>query len=177
MNYEDIKYYRKAYGIMLIILIPFFVLLSVKKGEYKSPIIVIFIAIIVGTEYSYTFPRQAMKLYEKILYKSLIEKINYIIQLFILIGFSLSEIFYFIKENSIKTYLPIVIFITIYLLWSFIIHNQSILIGDKSIMVGRVLIPHSSIKSISETKNIISIETDKKVLKLYKLALGSKKMS
>lgn len=175
MKYDSNHFYRIAYIITVIVFIPFFILLIIKDEPYKSPLIILLTAVIIGMEYSFSFPRQAMKLYENILFKSFIEKNSSKIQLFIIVGLSISQIFYLIKENGVLLILPMTIFIIIHLIWSYLLQKHSILIGDKNIIIGRTLISHDSIKSISKMKKKIIIKTDGKNFILYKWILGNKK--
>lgn len=172
MNYDSEHYYRIAYGIMLIVLIPFFILISkTNQGTYKSPIIVLFTALIIGMTYSYIFPRQAMKLYEKILFKSSIEKSNIIIQLILFISFSATEAYYFITG----TIAPFFTSLIAYLLWYSVFQWQSIVVGNRNIIIGRKLIPHDLVQSISIEKKGIFIEVNGQSFKINNWIIGKQK--
>lgn len=172
MNYNPEHYYRIAYGIMLIVLIPFFVLISkTNQVTYRSPIIVVFTALLIGMTYSYIFPRQAIKLYEEILFKSFIEKNNVIIQLIVLISFSATETYYFLTG----TIAPLFISLIEYLLWYCVLQGQSIVVGNKNIIIGRKLIPHHLIQSISIEKKGIFIEVDEKSFRINNWFIGKQK--
>lgn len=172
MNYNKDHYYRIAYGIMIAFLIPFYVLITVTNDEVRrSPAIILFTVIIIGVDYSYTFPRQAMKLYEEILFKSFDEKRNLIIKTILFISFIGTEIYYFVTV----TVTPFFICIFVYLLWDFMFQSKTIIIGDKNIIIGSKLFSHDLIQSFSIEKERILINVNEKTLKIYNRNIKDKK--
>lgn len=170
MNYDSEHHYRIAYAIMLIVLTPFFILIS--QMTYKSHTSIILLTpLIIGMEYSYIFPRQAMKLYEEILFESFIEKSNIIIQPIIFISFSATGTYYFMTG----TIAPFLISLIVYLLWYLLFKTQSIVLGNKKIIIGRKLFSHDLVKSISIEKKGILIEVAGQSFKVNNWIIGKQK--
>ncbi|MCY6372624.1 hypothetical protein [Clostridium ganghwense] len=169
MKYNSDHYYRIAYVITIVSLIPFFILVT--EINKVTPIIIIFTPLIIGIEYSYIFPRQAMKLYEEILFKSFIERINTIIEFSIFIIFSATESYYFITGNII----PVFVFTMIYPIWTLIFKSQSVIIGNKNIIIGKKLIPYDLVQSVSLEKNSVLIKTDEQSFKISNWAIDKQR--
>lgn len=157
MNYKYEYYYKVAYFVTGIILMPFFV----KVSDTKSTLPVILgTALVLATEYAYVFPREAIKLYEKIIFKSSIEKRYKIIELIIFISLAAVEIYYFTNENIV----PMAVFILLHLLLNTSLKNQSVIIGDRSFIIGSKAIKYNQV-------NRISFEEKKQFFILLKEAL------
>lgn len=172
MNYNKDHYYRIAYGIIIAFLIPFYALITITNDEVRrSPIIIIFTAIIIGVDYSYTFPRQAMKLYEEILFKSFDDKENILIKSIMFICFISTEIYYFSKV----TITPFFISIFVYFIWDFIFQSKTIIIGEKNIIIGSKLFLHDMVQSFSIEKEKILIKVNGKTFKIYNWNIKNKK--
>lgn len=173
MKYNSEHYYRTAYGIMAIVLMPFFILNVIVGDESNNfiPSIMMLTPLMVGCEYSYIFPRQAMKLYEEILFKSFIERINGIIQFSIFIIFSITESCYFITDNPLSVF----IFIIAYAIWPLIFKSQSVMIGNKNIIIGKKFVSHDFIQSVSLEEDLILIKTDEELFKINNWAIGKKR--
>jgi hypothetical protein len=169
MNYDPDHHYRVAYGMMFIFLTPYFFYLSL--SNFKSPIIVLFTLIVVGNEYSFSLPRKAMKIYEEIKFKSLIEKINSIIRISSFLFFSGSEIYFF----DTNKYVLLFISLAIIMIWDIVSGNQSFIIGTNSIIIGKKLISHDSVSKISYAKKNLVIVANGKSYKIYNLLLGNQR--
>lgn len=142
MNYKYEYYYKVAYFVTGIILMPFFV----KVSDTKSTLPVILgTALVLATEYAYVFPREAIKLYEKIIFKSSIEKRYKIIELIIFISLAAVEIYYFTNENIV----PMAVFILLHLLLNTSLKNQSVIIGDRSFIIGSKAMKYNHVNRIS----------------------------
>lgn len=63
----------------------------------------------------------------------------------------------------------------IYLLWYFVLQSQSIMIGAKNIIIGRKLISHDSIQSISIEKNGILIKLSEESFKIHNCLISQQK--
>ena len=169
MKYDPGHHYRGAIGIMAILITPFYFYFT--ENHFKAPIIVLFTIIIVGTEYSYFLPRQALKIYEEIKFKSLLERINTIIGITILIFFSGSEIYSFATNNNICLFISLVIFI----LWNVLFENQSIILGTNSIIIGKRLISYNLLGKITYEKKKLIIVTNEKTFEIYNWTIGKKR--
>ena len=164
MNYNPEHSYRIAYGAMVLVLAPFFFIF---EYTYKGSIL-LFPALIIGMEYSYTFPRQAMKLYEEILFQSLLERFHVAIQILMLVSLGVTEV-YLSKTNNI---LQFFLFLFVYLLWYSFFQKQSLLVGSKSIAIGRTFFSYDSISSLSLKGEGLVIEVKGKSFTIYNWALG-----
>lgn len=169
MNYDSDHHYRIAYGMMFIFLTPYFFYLS--HNNFKSPVIVLFTLVIVGNEYSFSLPRKAMKIYEKVRFKSVIERINLIVRILSILFFSGSEIYYF----DTNKYVLLFVSLSIIMIWDIVTRNQSFIIGSNSIIVGRRLIPHDSISKITYAKKNLVIVANGKSYKIYNWLLGNQR--
>ncbi|KGK92028.1 hypothetical protein DP73_00200 [Desulfosporosinus sp. HMP52] len=164
MDYKPEVSNRFAFCAMLIVLFPLFLLFEPK---YQHSIIVLLV-IVIGNEYAYAFPRQAMKLYEKILFKSLLERFHVTIQIVILIGIGVTEV-YTLKTINL---LPLFLFTLVYLLWCSFLQKQSLIVGSKSIAIGQRMFSYDSISSLTFNKEGLVIEVKDKSFKIYNWALG-----
>lgn len=172
MKYDSNHYYRVAYGVMIILLLPFYVFVSqTNQNNFKNPIIIIFTIIIISNEYSFALPRQAMKIYEDIIFKSFIESINTKIRILILIIFSGAEIYYFTTNNIAL----IIISVIISALWDLILKNQSIIIGSKNIIIGRKLISYDLVSKITYDKNNLIINVHGELFRIFNWAIGNQR--
>lgn len=169
MKYNSDHYYRVGYGIMLVVLIPFWFLIT-ETNEVK-PIDMITIALIIGNEYSYIFPRQAMKVYEEISFKSFIERINGVIEVSIFIIFSIVESYHFATGN----FVPVVVFIIVYLVWLSVFQKQSVMVGEKNIIIGNKFISHSMVQEVLLEKNSVLIKTNKQSFKISNWAINKQR--
>lgn len=114
-----------------------------------------------------------MKLYEEILFQSLLERFRIAIQMSILIIFGVSEVY------SLKTLnlLPIFICIITYPLWFSFFQKQSLVIGSKNIVIGQKFFPYDFVSSLSIEKKGLVIEVKGKSLTIYNWALGKRRES
>lgn len=157
MNYNPNKYYRIGYLKAFIMLIPLFVLANIidDVSFHIQPSLFIIIPVILGQEYSYIFPRRAMEVYENILFRTFRKRID-IIGEFLVLGAVIGTVVYYINTRN-----PILLLILLIInfLWNYGFKQQTLVIGDKSIIVGNKLIPHSDINSIYLQKKSIIINT------------------
>jgi len=152
-----------AYGAMFLVLIPFAYLI-------ESPITILFPALIIGMEYSYIFPRQAMKLYEEISFKSVIERFQVLLQVLILVLLGVFQVYTYKKDNP----WPLFLISFVYLVWYHFFHKQSLIVGSKNIAIGRSFFSHDSISSILLKKKGLVVEVNGEKFTIYKWALGKK---
>ncbi|MCO1603146.1 hypothetical protein [Desulfosporosinus nitroreducens] len=167
MDYKPEVSNRFAYCAMLIILFPLFLLFEPK---YQHSILILPV-IVTGNEYAYAFPRLAMKLYEKILFKSLLERFHVAIQILILISIGLTEV-YTLKTTKL---MPFFLFALVYLLWCSFLQKQSLIVGSKSIAIGQRFFSYDSISSLSFNKEGLVIEVKDKSFTVYNWALGKRR--
>lgn len=144
--------------------------LTAKTNQLKPGDMVI-IAIIIGNEYSYIFPRQAMKLYEEILFKSFAERISGMIELSIFIIFSIVESYHFATGNFVQ----LVVFIIVYLVWLSVFQKQSVMIGEKNIIIGNKFISYQMVQSVSLEKNSVLIKTNTQSFKISNWAINKQR--
>ncbi|MCY6354448.1 hypothetical protein [Clostridium sp. ZS2-4] len=169
MKYNSDHYYRIACGIMMIVLIPFWFLTA--EANQLKPGDMVIIAIIIGNEYSYIFPRQAMKLYEEILFQSFVERISGIIEISIFIIFSILESYNF----SIGNFIPLIVFVIVYFVWLSVFQKQSVMIGEKNIIIGNKFISHDMVQSVAYEKNSILIKTNTQSFKISNWAINNQR--
>jgi hypothetical protein len=150
MNYNSDHSYRIAYVVMILVLVPFFFIIESTDKSF----VLVFPALIIGMEYSYTFPRQAMKLYEEILFQSLLERFHVVIQILILVGLGATEVYFYKTINLLQ----IILFLFVYLLWYCFFQKQSLIVGSKSIAIGRKSFAYDSISSLSFKRGGLVIE-------------------
>ncbi|AFQ44261.1 hypothetical protein [Desulfosporosinus meridiei] len=167
MDYKPEVSNRFAFCAMIIVIFPLFMLFEPK---YQHSIIVLII-IVIGNEYAYAFPRLAMKLYERILFKSLPERFHVTIQIVILIGISVTVV-YTLKALNL---LPLFLFAFVYLLWLSFLQKQSLIVGSKTIAIGQRLFSYDSISSLTINKEGLVIEVNDNSFKFYNWALGKRR--
>ncbi len=168
MDYNSNHSYGIAYCAMLLVLSPFMFIIDVDKWG-----ILLFPAIIVGNEYSFSFLRQAMKLYEEIIFKSLLERFTFIIQLLMIVGIGTCDVYSYKTNNFPQLF----IFLLIYYTWYILIQSQSLIIGGKSIGVGRKVFSYDSIDSIELKNNGLFIEAKGKSFTIHNWTIGKDRYS
>ena len=174
MNYNSDESFRFAYIALGLVLAPLFILTEYTRVSW----ILLLSATIIASEYAYTFPRQAMKLYEKILFQSLLEKYHVAIQILVFISLGVTGVYHYETKNSLE--FPLFFFV--YLIWYYFAQKQSLIIGSESIAIGRRLFSYDSISSLSLKSEGLVIEVKDNTLSSFsfkreKLALEVKKKS
>jgi len=164
MDYKSEASNGFAYVAMVFVVFPLFFLI---ESKYQRSILILPV-IIIGNEYAYTFPRQAMKLYEKILFKSLLERFHVAIQILILVSIGVTEV-YTLKTTNL---LPFFLFAFVYPLWFSFFQKQSLIVGSKSIAIGQRHFSYGSISSLSIKKEGFVIEVKGKSYTIHNWALG-----
>lgn len=160
MKYNPDKYYRMEYLKIGLILLPIIYLMYLdlrieepfNSNIFINPIFFVAFLPVYGEVYSYSFPRQAMEIYETILFRTFSKKVDRMMDLAIWVGIALSQIL-LIKSDNIVI---IVIVFFIYLIISFAFRRKSLVIGDKNIIIGKKRLSNSEINDISfESKKVI----------------------
>lgn len=174
MKYKPHEYYKSEYLKTVAILMPLVVLIF-KMNNIKHHINIaafIGIPIIFATEYEYALPRQAIKVYETILFRTFSKNVDRLIKVLLLGGIIGAAIYYIYTGNLI----PMLIDCFIYLILEYGLKGQSLVIGDKSLIIGRRMFSHSSINSISvESKNTI-INTDEGTFEISNWLIKKRKL-
>lgn len=166
MDYKSKDSNGFAYVAMVLVVFPLFYLI---ESKYQSSILILPV-IIIGNEYAYKFPRQAMKLYEQILFQSLLERFHVPIQILILVSIGVTEVY------TLKTFnlLPVILFVFAYPLWFSFFQKQSLVVGSKSIIIGQNFFPYDSISSLSFKKEGLVLEAKGKSYTIYNWAIGKR---
>lgn len=172
MNYKLDQHYKIEYLKSFIMLIPLYVLIfkTYNIEPTISPVVFIYVPVIFATEYSYVFLRRSMEVYETILFRTFSKKIDMIVEFLIVCGTASAQGYYISTGN------PVLIMITglIYLLWDQGLKDQSLVIGNKGIIIGRRLFPHSSINSMDINNNKLIINTTRGLFEIHKRAINKR---
>ncbi|MPM87716.1 hypothetical protein SDC9_134816 [bioreactor metagenome] len=170
MNYKLNQHYKSEYLKSFIMLIPLYVLIfkTYNIEPIINPVVFIYVPVIFATEYSYVFLRRAMEVYENILFRTFSKRLDMIVELLIVSGTAVAQGYYISTGNPIL----IIIMGFIYLLWDLGLKNHSLVIGDKGIIIGRRLFPHSSINSIDIKNEELIINTTVGLFVIHKWAIN-----
>lgn len=172
MNYKLNQHYKSEYLKSFIMLIPLYVLIfkTYNIEPIINPVVFIYVPVIFATEYSYVFLRRAMEVYENILFRTFSKRLDMIVELLIVSVTAATQGYYISTGNPIL----IIIMGFIYLLWDLGLKNHSLVIGDKGIIIGRRLFPHSSINSIDIKNEELIINTNIGLFEIHKWAINKR---
>ncbi|WP_461207822.1 hypothetical protein [Clostridium sp. DL1XJH146] len=160
MKYNPDKYYRMEYFKIGLILLPLMYLMylnllfeeTLNNKIFINPVFLVAFLPMYGEVYSYSFPRQAMEIYETIVFRTFSKNVDRIMDFAIWVGIALSQILLIKTDNPVVISIGIFIFVII----SYVFRRKSLVIGDKNTIIGKKRLSNSAINDISfESKKVI----------------------